>query len=391
MLTTIERDYVDVVSADELVEAAIEGMVTHLDKQSRWLSAAQMQHLQEETDGATVGLGIEVTEDDRGPLITRVLPGSPALRQGLIAGDRILEIDGETVANLALPVLRERLGGARGESAILTIIREGWDEARQVETVRDRVHLASVSGHLFDHVAYIRLVQFQHGSGFEVEETIRELGKLAGGIGKLDGVIIDVRDNPGGLLTEAVIVTDLFFVDGPIVSTEGRKDEPEVHRATSGGIAEDLDVAILVNGYSASASEILAGAIQDTQRGVVIGSQTWGKGTVQQVYKHAGQTALKLTVGRYYTPSGAPVADREGRIPDIVVAYPTQKTALDELTSALGKAHLSDEERAELLTLAGALQDTRSEPKPIEWDVPVPKRLHNDPQLQAAIAYLQED
>lgn len=395
VLTTIERDYVDQVSADELVDAAIEGMVRRLDRQSRWLSAEQLEHLQEDTQGAATSLGVEITPTDEGVTVTKVLPGSPALRDGLAPGDKILELDGVSLAGLELDAVKSAMEGPRGKGATLTILREGWEEPQKIQTKRDRIHVPSVETALFEQagekLAYVRLVQFQEGAAYELEQGFEALARQAGGARKLDGLILDLRDNPGGLLAEAVAVSDLFLDDGPIVSTRGRTgaDDAEVHQARPGGFHQNLAVVVLVNGMSASASEIVAAALQETGRGTLVGERTYGKGTVQQVYRHqAGKAALKLTVGRYYTPSGEPVADREGRMPDIQVPARTAATAVDALKQALTDLEVDDEKRAELEALVAALPEPDTEALPIPWDKPPAERLALDPQLQAAVSQL---
>lgn len=393
VLTTIERDYVDEVTPDELVNAAIDGMVDHLDRQSRWLSADQLRSLQQDTEGATTSLGVEIAADDAGITITRVLPGSPALRDGLAPGDRILELDGKPLAGLDVTAVRSAMEGPRGEGAVLTVIRDGWEQPQQIETQRDRVHVPSVEGAQLGGAAYVRLMQFQEGAAYELEQEFERLAKRAGGARKLDGLVLDLRDNPGGLLTEAVAVSDLFLDEGVIVSTRGRLDtEPsEAHLARPGGFGPDLPVVVLINGMSASASEIVAAALQETGRGTLVGEQTWGKGTVQQVYRpnHQDQTALKLTVGRYYTPSGAPVADRDGRRPDIEIPSPRRPTATQALKDHVETLEIGSDDRAELVALIEQLPEEDAEPMPIAWDLSPRERAEQDPQLKAALDLLK--
>ncbi|MEQ1505570.1 MAG: S41 family peptidase [Myxococcota bacterium] len=392
VLTTIQQDYVDPLPTEVLVEAAIRGMIEELDNQSRWLDAEQLQDLRDDAEGTTTGLGIEVAPSDNGVEIVRVLPDSPAQRDGLAEGDRILSVDGTTLAGLDLGTIRRQFSGTRGESTELTVLRSGWEQPRTIATIRDKVHRECVSGAVLPGgLVYTRITQFQEGTAADL---YAEVEHLVGdrGLDALDGLIVDLRDNPGGLLTEAVAVSDLFLDDGVIVSTRGREGgEEEVHRATVGGFPAALPVVVLINGMSASASEIVAGALQDTSRGVLVGERSYGKGTVQQVYLHAtpDDAALKLTVGRYYTPSGAPVAAAEGRLPDVVVAYPRPPTSLDDLRTRIGGLTIDDAERSELLRLVEAAAD---EPElrraQIPWDDPLERRLATDPQLRAAVEAL---
>lgn len=394
VLTTIQQDYVEPLPTEVLVGAAIRGMVKELDNQSRWLDSDQLQDLRDDAEGTTTGLGIEVSPSERGVEIVHVLPDSPAQRDGLAEGDRILEVDGEALAGLDLGEIRERFEGGRGEATQLTILRPGWDLPRTISTVRDRVHRESVSGHLLDgKVAYVRLTQFQEASAADLQAEVEHLAISSGGVDGLAGLILDLRDNPGGLLSEAVAVSDLFLDEGIIVSTRGREGAPEeVHRATIGGFPPDLAVVLLINGMSASASEIVAGALQDTHRAELVGERTYGKGTVQQVYLHATpeDAALKLTVGRYYTPSGAPVAAEEGRTPDHEVRYPRVATPVDTLRERITALPAIEEaQRAEILALLAQVDQPDPPRARIPWDDAVTSRIPSDPQLQAAIALLK--
>lgn len=395
VLTTIQEDYVEQIPTEVLVSAAIRGMVDELDSQSRWLDADQLEDLRDDAEGTMTGLGIEFAPTERGVEVVRVLPDSPAQRDGLAEGDRILEVDGDTLAGLDLGQIRDRFdGGERGESTRLTVLRSGWEQPRTIDTVRDKVHRESVSGALLDgRSAYVHLTQFQEGCAVDLQAEVEHLADGVGGVRGLRGLVLDLRDNPGGLLSEAVAVTDLFLDDGVIVSTRSRDGaQDEVHRATSGGLPPSLRVAVLINGMSASASEIVAGALQDTHRAVLVGEHSYGKGTVQQVYLHASpqNAALKLTVGRYYTPSGAPVAAKEGRVPDRLVAYPRPPTALEELEERVRALATDDAEEAELLRLIASLDPPERQKAQIPWDLAVEQRLPGDPQLQAALAVLSE-
>jgi carboxyl-terminal processing protease len=393
VLTTIEQDYIDQVSSDELVEAAIRGMIGRLDHQSRWLDSEQLESLRDDAEGTTTGIGIEVATDGEGVHIVKVEPDSPAARDGLAAGDKILEVDGQALAGLDPDAIRERFDGDRGQAAELTVIRPGWQSPQTIQTVRDKVHRDSVTGALLAaRIAYVRLAQFQEGAADDLEAEVEHLAKPVGGVGALGGLILDLRDDPGGLLSEAVAVSDLFLDQGPIVSTRGRDGaHEEIHRATVGGFPPELKVVVLVNGMSASASEIVAGALQDTHRAELVGEHTYGKGTVQQVYLHATpeDAALKLTVGRYYTPSGQPVAPETGRLPDHVVPYPRPLTAADRLRAEIASLQVDEAERTELLGLVDEAVPAQDPPRAhIPWDEPVAQRADSDPQLQAALALL---
>lgn len=269
-------------------------------------------------------------------------------------------------------------------------LREHWDHSDPIVPLRgpaphDVVWAERVPGRT--DLVYVRIAQFQDECAEDVLDAVRAT-TTDGGLDALGGVVLDLRDNPGGLLSEAVAVSDLFLDSGVIVRTEGRHpDENEVHRATVGGFPPSLAVRVLANGMSASASEIVVAALQDTGRAVVFGERTYGKGTVQQVYLHASpeESALKLTVGRYTTPSGAPVAPREGRAPDVVVPWPVAPTTLEALHERLRTATLPEDERAELLALVDGLRSDAVRRPIIPWNDPLASRLATDPQLRAAV------
>lgn len=393
VLTTIEDDYVESIPPEELINAAISGMIGRLDRQSRWLDSDQLQELRDDAQGTTTSLGIEVEATNEGVEVVRVIDGSPAARDGLATGDQIIEVDGQLLAGMPLDAIRSRFEGDRGQPATLKILREGWAKPRTIETIRDKVQRRVIYSELIEGgVAYLHLRQFQEGTADDMLAELSFVAGPRGGIEALDGLIVDVRDNRGGLLSEAVAVADLFLDEGVIVSTRGRDtpDRGEVHLATPGGLPPDLPVVLLTNGMSASASEILAGALQDTRRGVLVGEPTYGKGTVQKVYLHDApqETALKLTVGRYYTPSGQPVAPKEGRVPDHLVPYPVEAGPVAQLRTRLSSARLPAQERAELLALVDRLGDDPHRHAHIPWDLPVGERRGLDPQLARAIELL---
>jgi carboxyl-terminal processing protease len=394
VLTVIEREYVDPTETPTLVDAAIEGMVDALDPQSRWLSADEVTSLREDTAGETTGIGVELRPAEGGVAIDRVLPGSPAERDGLQPGDRIVAIDGEPVAGLAMDDILERFHRERGVAARLAIQRPGWDAPHEVATTHDRIAITAVEGALLaDDIGYVRLVQFQEGAARDLGAEIHLLEGQAGG--RLAGLLLDLRDNPGGLLSEAVAVSDLFLESGPIVSTRGRAElrdleapPKEAWEATPGGWPR-LPVVVVVNGGSASASEIVAAALQDSRRARLVGTRTYGKGTIQQLYRHTDGSAIKLTVGRYFTASGEPVADRQGRAPDIEVPWNLDRDPRARLVARLRTASIPEDERAALLSLADEIPAPDPEPVDIAWDRPPAERLAGDPQVQAAVAALR--
>lgn len=387
VLTRIERNYVEPVSDDELVDAALKGMVSRLDEHSRWMSPEEARALEEDTEGSYEGIGVEVRPADEGFTIARVLPNGPAQFAGLAPGDRILAVNGETMTGKSLDDLSSKLKGPRGEEISLSVLRDGWGEPQTIPTIRDRIHTPAVESTRYGNVAYARLSHFQKGAADDLKLQVAKL--IDAGANK--GLILDLRDNPGGLLQEAVAVSDLFLDDGKIVSTAGRVEGPLEWYATVGGFRQDLPVIVLVNGMSASASEIVTGALQDTHRARVVGEPTYGKGSVQTLYTWPDSGALKLTIARYYTPSGEPVADHRGRVPDVLVRMPssTTRATVDELEARIGHLSIAEKDRAELLSLLDTIPQEARLDNDIPWDVQGEARLAADPPLAKAIELLR--
>jgi carboxyl-terminal processing protease len=383
VLWRIENNYVEERSTDELIDAAIRGMMADLDEHSRWLSADEARDLEQDTQGSYEGIGVEVRQAGDAFTIARVLPNGPAQYAGLAAGDKIVAVDGEPLSGLSLDDLSEKLKGPRGEEVTLSVVRQGWDLPQEIPTIRDRIHTPSVEGELLPgNVAYLHLWQFQKGAAEDLRKKADELG----GGAPPAGIVLDLRDNPGGLLEEAVAVSDLFLDEGPIVSTRGRIEGSQEFDATPGGFPAAMPVVILVNGMSASASEIVSGALQDTHRGLLVGEQTYGKGSVQTLYSYPDDSALKLTIAHYYTPSGQPVADHHGRLPDIPVEFPAGTAPAVQLRAKIAaNPALSDGDRADMLALMDALPAPDDE-APVPWDLHGTERMEADPQLRAALA-----
>jgi len=389
VLTTIERDYVEEIDTDTLVEAAIRGMVGELDEHSRWMTPEEFRAFRDETQGSYEGIGIEVRRVARGVLVANVLPGGPAARDGLLVGDLIVAVDGTSIEGLSLEQVTGLIKGPRGAPVDLSILREGWEEARVLRTVRDRVTTPAVAAERLESgVGYVRLYQFQDDAAESLLETIRDLSDPE----PLTGLVLDLRDNPGGLLDEAVEVTDLFLDDGLIVSTRGRTGATEEHFATPGGVGPDLPVVVLVNGLSASAAEIVAGALQDTHRAALVGTHTYGKGSVQVLYENRDQSALRLTTSRYYTPSGAPVAPEQGRVPEHLVELPHPTDPATALREHIANLEVPPEEQEALLELLEEALDADEEPEEpvVPWNGTVAERRQRDPQLDFALKLLEQ-
>ncbi|MCB9671763.1 MAG: S41 family peptidase [Alphaproteobacteria bacterium] len=387
MLTAIEADYVEAEDVDHLLDAAVAGMVAELDPHSRWMSADAVRELEADADGSAIGFGIDVGVREGGVVVLDVLPGSPAEREGLTAGDRILSIDGVGLQGLELTEIEERFQGARGEPSDLEVLREGWEAPVRMATKRDSIRIpATESALLPGDVMYVRVVDFQRHCAEELAADVARLQEQATTPWK--GLLLDLRDNTGGLLDEAVAVADLFLDEGPIVSVRGRSRDEQVHRASSGAFPAEMPVFVLVDGVTASASEIVAGALQETGRARLVGTPTYGKGSVQQLYRNPDGSALKLTVARYHLPSGAPILSRQGLQPDIRVEPAPRSSVRERLRTELQSLELQPTRREELLALVEALDERPARLHRLSWTVPVADRATLDPVVVKALEQL---
>jgi carboxyl-terminal processing protease len=313
----VRADYVDPVSDDTLVEGAINGMLTSLDPHSNYLNAKNFNDMKVQTRGEFGGLGIEVSMENGLVKVVSPIDDTPAARAGLKPGDFITHLDGTAVQGLTLPEAVEKMRGPVNSDINLTIRREGR-EPFDVKLTRAVIKIQSVRSHLeANNIGYIRITSFNEQTDVGLNNAIKNLKQQANN--KLIGVVLDLRNNPGGLLDQAVAVSDAFLDKGEIVSTRGRRsDDAQRYNARSGDIAAGLPVAVLINGGSASASEIVAGALQDHHRAILLGTRSFGKGSVQTIIPLAGHGAMRLTTARYYTPSGRSI-QAKGIDPDIVV------------------------------------------------------------------------
>lgn len=309
--------YVDEVSDAKLIEAAINGMLTSLDPHSSYLDSESFSYMSEQTKGKFGGLGIEVTMDNGLVLVVSPIDDTPAAEAGIKSGDYITHIDGETVIGMNLNEAVSKMRGKIGTKVKLSI-RRANAKPFDVALKREEIKIESVKTEVKnDDILYIRISSFAEENDKEVSKAIEKAQKDLKG--KLSGIIIDVRNNPGGLLDQAIAVSDLFLDKGEIVSTRSRNDEDTVkYTAEEGDIAKGLPIVVIINGGSASASEILAGALQDHHRAVVIGEKSFGKGSVQTVIPLGEYGAMRITTARYYTPSGRSI-QAKGIEPDIEV------------------------------------------------------------------------
>jgi carboxyl-terminal processing protease len=316
VLAYVERNYVESVDVEKLIYGAIQGMLQSLDPHSSFMPPDVYRELQVETKGEFEGLGIEITL--RNGVLTVVSPidDTPAYRAGIKAGDQILKINGEPTKNMTLLDAIKKLRGPKGSKVTISILREGMTDLKDFTITRDVIPIASVKySPLTDGFGYIRINHFQENTASDLEEALQALESGPQG---LKGLILDLRNNPGGLLPQAIEVSDKFVADGLICFTEGREEKKQ-YMAHAENTRTDFPIIVLVNGGSASASEIVAGALQDHKRALILGTQTFGKGSVQSIYGPLEDgSGLRLTVALYYTPNGTSI-QAKGIKPDIVV------------------------------------------------------------------------
>lgn len=326
----IRSQYVEEVDEKKLIEAAINGMLTSLDPHSSYLSPEDAAAMRVQTRGEFGGLGIEVTQEEGFVKVVSPMDGTPADEAGIEAGDFITHVNGESVLGLTLDQAVEMMRGPVGSEIVITVVREGEEEPFDVSIIRDTIKLTAVRARTEGSTVVLRVTTFNDQTMPNLEAGLAEQIKEAGGIDKINGVVLDLRNNPGGLLTQAIKVSDAFLEKGEIVSTRGRNPaDGERFNATPGDLTNGKPMVVLINGGSASASEIVAGALQDHRRAIVVGTKSFGKGSVQTVMPLRGEGAMRLTTARYYTPSGRSI-QALGVSPDIVVEQPRRAPAAED-------------------------------------------------------------
>jgi len=379
ILAIVRKNYVDEVNTKELMTGAINGMLNSMDPHSGYLTPELYKELQMDTQGRFGGLGIEITV--RNGMLTVVSPieDTPAFRAGIKAGDQIFKIDDEFTKDMNLMQAVKKMRGLKGSKLNLSIKREGVPDLLNFSIVRDTIRVQSVRSRVLEEgYAYIRLAQFQERSDRDLQKALEKLSSEKGGV---KGLVLDLRNNPGGLLTQAVRVADLFLDSGMIVYTEGRlENQKQKYFARKEGSWTEFPMVVLVNGGSASASEIVAGALQDHKRAVILGTKTFGKGSVQTILPLDDNSALRLTTARYFTPKGRSI-QATGIVPDIVLENVPVQEARAEEKKRLG---LREE------NLPGHLQN-QQEQKEKEKQAQQEKEesVENDGQLKRALELLK--
>lgn len=387
VMARVRSDYVVEVEDGELIEDAINGMLQSLDPHSSYVSPDDFLRLQEQTSGRYVGVGMEVTQEDGYVRVVSPIDGSPAKEAGIKSGDYITEIDGKTVLGLSLTEAVNIIRGKAGESVTLTIARVD-EEPQDITLVRREVDRAVVTHEIKDGVPYIRISQFNEKAAPGLADAIAQLRRDVDG--KLPGVILDLRTNPGGLLDQSIKISSAFLDGGEVVSTRGREGaQQETYDAEAGQLLKGVPVVVLIDEASASASEIVAGAIQDRRRGIVMGMTSFGKGSVQSLIPLRGgrDGALRLTTQRYYTPLGRSIQGT-GIDPDLFVSsYPNDGEDHTRITeSDLPNSILNED--AEALGEDTPTEDVTEDEKVIDYP-PEDFVFQDDYQLQRAIALIK--
>ena len=369
----VQEQYVEEVTDKKLIEAAISGMLQSLDPHSSYLSPESYKDMQVKTKGKFGGLGIEITMEDGVVKVVSPIDDTPAANAGMKSGDLIIGINGESIRGLSINDAVSQLRGPVGSKVVITVVRDKKDPF-EIEIIRDVIKIRSVRHNIIKNIGYVRLTTFSDTTTSGLEKSVDEIKKKLGE--KFQGLILDLRNNPGGLLNQSISVTDAFLNQGEIVSTQGRKDDDTSRIfAKKGDIIDGKPMIVLINSGSASASEIVAGALKDHSRAIIVGTRSFGKGSVQSIIPLAGNGAMRLTTARYYTPSGISI-QAKGIEPDIIV-----EAGITELTKKLPENRREE-------NLRGALdkkeKDTKKDKDKKPELTPVEKLLQ-DNQISRAV------
>ena len=375
----IRADYVETPDEEKLVEAAVNGMLASLDPHSSYMSPKRFKDMRQQTRGEFGGLGIEVTMADGVIKVVTPIDDTPAAKAGLLANDLITHLDGDRIRGMTLNQAVDKMRGKINTSLTLTIVRKGRDAPFDVKIIRDIIKVKSVKFSKEGDIGYVRITTFSEQSQDGLDKAMKKLKEEGGD--ELKGYIIDLRNNPGGLLDQAISISDSFLERGEVVSTRGRNaSETQRFAARKGDLADGKPIVVLINGGSASASEIVAGALRDHKRATIIGTRSFGKGSVQSIIPLNGQGAIRLTTARYYTPSGTSI-QATGIVPDVLIEQ--------ELPEELKK--LIKNQKTGEASLRGHLQNEGKKGKKKEESgssAYVPKDRKKDKQFHAAISFL---
>lgn len=400
ILHVVENQYYRDVDTNKLIDGALKGMLTTLDPHSSFLDAKVFKKMQDDTKGEYGGLGIEVTQKDGVLVIVTPIEDTPAFRAGIKAGDKIVEINGDSTLGITLNEAVDKMNGNPKTAINLGIIRKGEKEIRNFKITREIIKIKPVKSYVLGDYILIRLKSFQKDSGKYIRKALaskkREIEKKKR---KLRGIILDLRSNPGGLLEEAVNVSSIFLKEGIVVSTEGRDPKnKEIHYVKKSGLKDlSTSLAVLVNSSSASASEIVAGAVQDHKRGLIVGTNTFGKGTVQKIVQVTEKEGLKLTIAQYMTPSGKKI-QTIGVKPDVIVSQVEEAWVKENMTTSDSireidlRNHLSatketEEEKIarkkrEKAMRAKRIAKTKKDNRDLDKDKDLPKKYTPDEDYQ---------
>ncbi|MFO7987122.1 MAG: S41 family peptidase [Desulfatiglandaceae bacterium] len=382
VLRQVQKNYVEPQDPKSLIQGAIKGMVRELDPHSSFLTKEEHEELMVETKGEFSGIGIEITIKDRVLTVVSPIEGTPAYKAGIQAGDKIIKVEGESTQDMDLLDAVKQIRGPEGTDVKLTIMREGAEKPIEFTITRGVIPIRSVKHHsLSPDIGYVRVANFQSDTVEDVSSALEELEKGR----QLKGLIIDLRNNPGGLLSQAIEVSDLFVDSGIIVSTKGRGNDHNI-KATAriNKEAREYPIVVLVNGGSASAAEIVAGALQDNKRALVIGTRTFGKGSVQTILPLSDGSGLRLTTARYYTPSGKSIQS-SGITPDIEIPFHSpekegEKESPRFIREEDLKGHMVDEDNEAKKTQAESTADS---------DEKIKMLLEKDNQIRQALYLLK--
>lgn len=366
VIELVEKNYVDPVDSKEMIEKAIQGMVHSLDPHSSLLPPDDFKELQLDTQGEFTGIGVSITMRNGFVTVVSPIEGTPAYKAGIKAGDKIIKVDGKPTNKLRHAV--KMIRGPKGTGVVVTIIRKGFNESKDIRLIRDVIPVESVRAVVLKPgYGYIWITNFRDNT---TEDMITELKRLESGKIPLKGLILDLRDNPGGLLNQSIKISDLFLEKGNILSIKGRlKQNTQIFKAKPNGTDRSYPMVVLINGGSASASEIVAGALQDHKRALILGTASFGKGSVQTVEPLRDGYGLKLTIARYYTPSGRSI-QAKGIEPDIIV----NKRLMDKDEINNGVDRIKEKDlKNHLEANPNQLQDNQTEPGEKEEDKNKPK------------------